>query len=82
MTITDRSADQKSSATPPGDKEPRRRSGIIGVLRRLASRIFGARARTTFGGMTYEQYTQFASDHKPPQQWYEQDLNGLQGPDR
>jgi orotate phosphoribosyltransferase len=37
-------------------------------------------ARATFGGMTYEQFGQFAAENPPPQAWHEQDVTALRGP--
>jgi hypothetical protein len=51
-----------------------------GMWRRIVDRILRRTPPATFGGMTYEEFGEFAATNPPPQAWHEQDVKDLRGP--
>lgn len=68
------------SALVERQKPTAERRGFIPSLLRLF-RLRPAKS-ATFGGMTYEEFVQFAKENPPPQSWWEEDVTGLRGPAR
>jgi hypothetical protein len=63
----------------------RLRSPVFAMLRRFGQWLTGRKPRnthanaSTFGGMTYEQFSRFAAQNPPPQEWHEEDVRDLRG---
>ena len=81
MTILDKSQVSSKMPVPYDPSPPRRWWGIRAIASRF-KRSTRAEPPPTFGGMTHEQFGEFARENPPPQKWFDQDTTGLQGPPR